>query len=141
MTFELDPRLAADTLPVGSLPLCQLRLMNDATFPWLILVPQRAGVSEIFELDNADQQALIGEIARVSRVVSEAFRADKLNVAALGNIVPQLHVHIVARFRGDPVWPAPIWGKAPPRPYAAAAAEDMVRRIGKRLDTLAQPSA
>ncbi|HRK95460.1 MAG TPA: HIT family protein, partial [Rhodospirillales bacterium] len=106
--FALDPRLAADTLPVGRFAVSRLLLMNDATYPWLILVPERAGISELFELDPADLEALVGETALVGRMLKALVAADKVNVAALGNVVSQLHVHVVARFATDPAWPGPV---------------------------------
>jgi len=119
--FELDRRLAADSLAVADLALCTLRLMNDQRFPWLLLVPRRAGMVEILDLDSADQQQLWEEIRTVSEAVRTVFSPDKLNVAALGNVVSQLHVHVIGRFRDDAAWPAPVWGvgKAEPRPDSA----------------------
>ena len=126
--FELHPQLAKDCLPLGRLTLCRVLLMNDATYPWFILVPERDGVRELFELDADDRLALWDESALLSRALVQAFAPDKLNVAALGNQVPQLHVHHIARYRHDPAWPAPVWGKLPPKPYfGAEAAKLMVR--------------
>jgi len=133
MTFALDPRLHADTLPVGRLTLCRLLLMNDATYPWLILVPERPAIRELFELTAADQGLLIGEITLVSRALVDLFRADKINVAALGNVVAQLHVHVIARFNGDPAWPAPVWGRLPASSYAGARADQLLGRLRARL--------
>jgi diadenosine tetraphosphate (Ap4A) HIT family hydrolase len=99
--FTLHPRLMGDCLSLGSLELCRVLLMNDRTYPWLILVPQRAGITEIFELPEADQQRLIAESSCVARALMDVFRPDKLNIAAIGNLVPQLHIHHVARFRTD----------------------------------------
>ena len=98
-----------------------------------MLVPQRSGIREIFELDAADRLSLIDEIAMVSKAVDEIFAPDKLNVAAIGNLVPQLHVHIVARFRSDPVWPMPMWGRTPRYPYTGAAAATVRRQLRQRL--------
>lgn len=120
--FQLDPRLANDTLLLGSFPLSLLLLMNDATYPWLILVPRRPGIREIYQLDSADQQQLLVESSRLATVLAAHFRADKLNIAALGNVVPQLHLHHVVRYQGDPAWPAPVWGRTPPAPYRPEAA-------------------
>lgn len=120
MAFELHPRLSADTVPVGTLPLSRVLLMNDLAYPWCILVPQRNAIREIHELAADDQLQLLQEISGVSSAMAAAFAADKMNVAALGNVVPQLHVHVIARFEADPVWPAPVWGKLPPRPYPLA---------------------
>ena len=131
--FSLDPRLAADTVEVGRLPLCRILLMNEARFPWVILVPERTGVTEIFQLDADDQRRLIAESSAVSRSLSEAFRADRMNVAALGNLVPQLHLHHVVRFRADEAWPGPVWGRFEPRPYDAAALAERVAAVRRSL--------
>jgi len=116
-TFALDPRLARDTLVLGAFPLSLLLLMNDTTYPWLILVPQRPESREIFQLDTADQQQLLRESSHLAEVLSLLLNPDKLNIAALGNVVPQLHLHHVVRYRCDPAWPAPVWGKGPPVCY------------------------
>jgi diadenosine tetraphosphate (Ap4A) HIT family hydrolase len=126
--FTLDPRLEADTLHVGDLPLCSVLLMDDARFPWLILVPRRSGVSEITDLDAADAEALMGELRLATRVMLELSKPDKVNVAALGNVVAQLHVHVVGRFRSDPAWPGPVWGHGTRSPYPAHAAASLVER-------------
>lgn len=118
--FELDARLAADTLPFGDFPLCRILLMNDAQYPWWILVPRRVGVREIYELNDTDQNQLLRESVLFSRALMQAYSGEKLNVAALGNVVPQLHIHHVVRFRGDPAWPAPVWGRTPAQPYREA---------------------
>jgi diadenosine tetraphosphate (Ap4A) HIT family hydrolase len=122
------PQLRADTAFVADLALSRLLAMNDANFPWLIVVPRRTGVSEIFDL-GAEQAALLDEVSLVSRVLKDITQCDKLNVAAIGNIVPQLHVHIVARRKDDALWPNPVWGAAPPRAYDAAALERFVSAI------------
>jgi diadenosine tetraphosphate (Ap4A) HIT family hydrolase len=119
MDFELHDRLAADTFFVVDWPLCRLLLMNDARFPWCILVPRRAGVREIYELGTADRTRLLEESCTLGRALMQAFEGDKLNVAALGNVVPQLHLHHVVRHVGDATWPAPVWG-TPARAYAEA---------------------
>ena len=124
--WRLDARLADDTHPVAQLPLCELRLMDDSHHPWLILVPRVAGAVELVDLGATDQQALLREVDLASRVLRAAFAPDKLNVAALGNVVPQLHVHVIARFRGDIAWPRPVWGSAAARPYTPEA---LVERI------------
>ncbi|MDW2981003.1 MAG: HIT family protein [Rhodanobacter sp.] len=108
--FALDPRLAADTCPVAALPLCDVLLMNDARYPWLILVPRRAGLVEIADLDTGGQAALWQEVSRATAALRAVVRCDKLNLGALGNIVRQLHVHLVARVEGDAAWPGPVWG-------------------------------
>jgi diadenosine tetraphosphate (Ap4A) HIT family hydrolase len=107
--FLLDPRLEADTHAIGELPLSQLLLMDDARFPWLILVPRIAGARELIDLDENDQRSLLAEISLVGRALEALLRPDKLNIAALGNVVPQLHVHVIARFVGDDAWPQPVW--------------------------------
>jgi diadenosine tetraphosphate (Ap4A) HIT family hydrolase len=118
--WSLHPQLAADTVPAGDLPLSRLLASKDATYPWLILVPRRANVSEIIDLPEPDRAQLIAEIALVSAALKQMTACDKLNVAALGNVVAQLHVHIVARRKDDPAWPGPVWGHGAPRAYAAA---------------------
>jgi diadenosine tetraphosphate (Ap4A) HIT family hydrolase len=116
--FVLDPRLEADTSELGELDLCKVLLMDDARFPWVVLVPKRADLVEIIDLGSADLVRLIEEIATASGVLEAATSPHKLNVAALGNVVRQLHVHIIARFENDAVWPAPVWGKGEREPYA-----------------------
>lgn len=126
--FSLDPRLASDTTHVGDLALCRVLLMDDARFPWLILVPRREGVSEITDLSDEDASALMEEI-RVSVGVMQALsKPDKVNVAALGNVVAQLHVHVVGRFRSDPAWPGPVWGHGTHAPYPPHARAQLVER-------------
>ena len=117
MSFALDPRLAADTHPIGALPFSELLLMDDARFPWVILVPRIAGARELIDLDEGDQRLLLGEIDRVARALESLLHPDKLNVAALGNVVPQLHVHVIARFVDDAAWPRPVWGSGERVPY------------------------
>ena len=116
--FPLDPRLEADTHEIGELPLSQVLLMDDARFPWLILVPRICGARELIDLDEGDQRTLIGEVSVVGRVLETLLKPDKLNVAALGNVVPQLHVHVIVRFSGDAAWPQPIWGHGKRAAYA-----------------------
>lgn len=117
MPFELHPILASDTIEITRLPLCRVLLMKDRRFPWLILVPERQEVREIQDLPPADRAELIEEITRASEVLTDLFRPDKINVGALGNLVPQLHMHVVARTTTDPAWPGPVWGSGPPLPY------------------------
>jgi diadenosine tetraphosphate (Ap4A) HIT family hydrolase len=124
--FTLDPQLAADTVPIGDLPLCRVLLNDDANYPWLILVPRRAGLIELIDLDEAARCTLMGEIAQVSAALKAHTSCDKLNVAALGNVVAQLHIHIVARFRTDVAWPNPVWGKARRLPYEIAARDALI---------------
>lgn len=109
-SFTLDPQLKRDCIHVGDLALCRVLLMNDAQYPWLILVPRVAGVSEIYQLSLNDQQQLMRESSALSEAMAGYFEPDKMNLANLGNIVSQLHLHLVARFRDDPAWPGPVWG-------------------------------
>lgn len=130
--FTLDSRLQQDTLLIGDFPLCRLLLMNDASYPWFILVPRREAVSELFQLDNADQQALWLETTRLAETLKDAFVADKMNVATLGNVVSQLHMHVIVRRREDAAWPAPVWGRHPAMPYAPeqiAAVQERLRLV------------
>lgn len=124
--WHLHPQLADDTHPVASWPLCELRLMDDANHPWLILVPRVVEAVELIDLSNAQQGELMREIGVASRVLQAVFKPHKLNVAALGNLVPQLHVHVIARFQDDIAWPRPVWGTAAAKPYTEEA---LVRRI------------
>jgi diadenosine tetraphosphate (Ap4A) HIT family hydrolase len=121
IAFTLDPRLAGDTVLVGDLPLSRLLLMNDARFPWLILVPRRAGLRDLIDLSRDDQHVLLDEINRCSHVLHALDKPDKLNVAALGNVVAQLHVHVVARRVSDDAWPRPVWGVGERDPYSRDA--------------------
>jgi diadenosine tetraphosphate (Ap4A) HIT family hydrolase len=116
--FMLHERLKADTLDVTKLSLSQVLLMNDRSFPWLILVPERENIRELCDLDEKDRSALIEEIALASRVISHLYKPDKINVGALGNLVPQLHVHVIGRFASDRAWPGPVWGSGSAQPYA-----------------------
>lgn len=138
--FVLDPRLAADTHVLGDLGLCRLLLMNDATYPWLILVPRHPGLAEVVDLDRDDRIRLMDEIALVSEALQAATAPVKLNVAALGNMVRQLHVHLIARFDTDPAWPGPVWGKVPARSYSPASARDMAERIAAALGDTLKPA-
>lgn len=131
--FELHPTLAADTFIAGDLPLCRVLLMNDSSYPWLILVPKVPNMVEITDLPETEQHFLMAEITAASRMLQQSTGADKMNVAALGNMVNQLHVHVVARFKGDAAWPAPVWGKNPAIPYSLPAAEEVLALVRKRL--------
>jgi diadenosine tetraphosphate (Ap4A) HIT family hydrolase len=123
--FQLHPQLAKDCRVLGRLGLSRLLLMDDANYPWFILVPEREDVTEIHALDDADRTQLWDESALLSRVLVKGFAPDKLNIAALGNQVPQLHIHHVVRYRHDAAWPQPVWGKLPPKPYYAAEIEKL----------------
>ncbi|MBM3570898.1 MAG: HIT domain-containing protein [Alphaproteobacteria bacterium] len=131
--FDLHPTLAADTVPIGRLQLCRALLMNDHTYPWMILVPERAQIREIHQLAASDRAALMDEIVRAQLALDEIYEPDKLNVAALGNAVPQLHVHVIARFRSDPAGMRPVWGVAPAAPYAPDALRQTRERIAETL--------
>jgi|SRR5690242_11956816 len=124
--FALDARLAADSVPVIDLPLCGVRLMNDARFAWLLLVPRRAGMSELHDLDEADQEQLWREIRSATQALRAVAPCDKLNIGALGNIVRQLHIHVVARVVGDAAWPGPVWGSGTAQPYDAPGQEQRI---------------
>ena len=124
--FELHPQLAADSYPIVAWPLCEVRLIKDANYPWLILVPQRAGLRDFDELSPAEMSVAGSEIRAASQALRTLYRPDKLNVAALGNQVPQLHIHVIARFEGDVAWPKPVWGVAPAKPYQSEEDERVV---------------
>ena len=131
--WTLHPQLAADTVIVGDLPLSRVLVMNDANYPWLILVPRNADVTEIIDLDDAEQTQLMRETTQAARALREITAFHKLNIAALGNALPQLHVHIIARFRGDAAWPKPVWGAAPPHAYEREALNDLVQPLRKKI--------
>ena len=134
--WHLHPQLADDTHPVDSWPLCDVRLMDDANHPWLILVPRVAEAVEVTDLDEVQQRSLMQEIDRAGRAL-QVFRPHKLNVAALGNLVPQLHVHVIARYQEDIAWPRPVWGMAAAQPYPPEA---LIERIQLLRDTIGERS-
>lgn len=136
MPFEIHPGLRADTFDLGRTDLCRLLLMNDANYPWFILVPEREGLTELYQLAAPDRQRLMEESCRLAEAMAVAFRADKMNVAALGNVVPQLHVHHIARYHGDPAWPGPIWGKVPRRAYTDTERDALWARLAPLLSGL-----
>ncbi|MBM3504783.1 MAG: HIT domain-containing protein [Alphaproteobacteria bacterium] len=127
--FALHPQLAADTFWLGDWPLSRVLLMNDRTYPWLVLVPRRSGVRELIDLDDEDRLVAWREIDRAARALRATAEPDKLNIGAIGNSVPQLHVHVVARFATDPAWPKPVWGFAAPRPYVEDARRSMMATL------------
>ena len=129
MSWALHPRLDADTVEVGTLPLCAVRLSRDARWPWLVLVPRVDGARELVDLDAADQARLLAELGLASRALQALFAPDKLNLAALGNLVPQLHWHVVARHVHDAAWPRPIWGVGEPLDYASDALAARVQAL------------
>jgi diadenosine tetraphosphate (Ap4A) HIT family hydrolase len=130
--WSLQPQLAKDTVLACDLALSRVLAMNDAEFPWLILVPRRTGVSDIIDLGD-EQAILMEELSLISHVLKDETKCDKLNVAAIGNVVPQLHIHVVARRKDDPLWPKPIWGVAPRRTLEAAAMKRFVSAIRDRV--------
>jgi diadenosine tetraphosphate (Ap4A) HIT family hydrolase len=138
--WSLHPQLARDTIAIGDLALSRLLVVNDANWPWLLLVPRRPGVSEIIDLDEVERAQLMTEIARVASALKEVTSCDKLNVAALGNVVPQLHVHVIARRSGDAGWPKPIWGSAPPLPHDARELERFTTAIKRKVWVAAEGS-
>jgi len=129
----LHAQLAKDCFVVGRFPLSLLLLMNEARYPWFILVPQRENISEIQQLCVADRHQLMDESCWLSEALRAVFSPQRVNVAAIGNIVNQLHVHHIARFKSDAAWPAPVWGKFPCQPYSAAAYENVQRRVQSQL--------
>ncbi|MBL0370505.1 HIT domain-containing protein [Rhizobium sp. KVB221] len=132
-TFKLDERLAGDSVLVTNIGLCQLRLMNDSRWPWLILVPQRDNICEMFDLAPLDQAMLTFETNLVAEALKKVKGAEKINVAAIGNIVRQLHVHVIARYENDANWPGPVWGYGERQPYPEAEKAALVKYI---LDAL-----
>jgi len=133
VVFSLHPRLVADTVFVADWALSRVVAMNDARYPWLILIPRRDGATEIFDLSAEDRRTMIEEIARASDGLKSLTAAAKINVGALGNLVPQLHVHIVARNPGDAAWPGPVWGQGSAQPYEQGALDAFVRQLVNAL--------
>lgn len=133
MSFALHPQLAKDCFVVTDLELCRLLLMNDKNYPWCILVPMREGKKDLYELTESEQQQFIIESSHLSRVMMGLFKGKKMNVAALGNMVPQLHVHHIVRFEGDPCWPRPVWGQVPAVFYSEKEAQTLMDRIRAAL--------
>lgn len=131
--WSLHSQLEKDTLNIGDLPLSRVLLIKDAHYPWLLLVPRRADAVEIIDLGEVEQAQLMTEITRVSRALKEVTQCDKLNVAALGNAVPQLHVHVIARRTTDAAWPRPVWGVMPPLPYDAQQSETLIAALRRKI--------
>lgn len=136
MSLVLDPRLAADTVPVAELALCSVLLMDDARFGWLVLVPRRANLSEVTDLPADERVLMWQEAEQAGEALREVFPCDKLNIGALGNIVRQLHVHVVARREGDAAWPGPVWGSGPAAPYTQAERQARVAELAAVLSGL-----
>jgi diadenosine tetraphosphate (Ap4A) HIT family hydrolase len=132
--WSLDPQLAADTVPVGELALARVLLANDAHYPWLILVPRKPALTELIDLDESAQRQLLAEVDAAARALKRVTRCDKLNIAALGNMVAQLHVHVIARRRSDAAWPKPVWGVVPPRGYESRARAAFIAAIRAELN-------
>ena len=133
-TWSLYPQLAADTVPVGDLPLSRALLANDANYSWLILVPRRPGLVELIDLEENEQVQLLGEIAAAARALKSISECEKLNIAALGNQVPQLHVHVIARRHSDAAWPKPVWGAAPPVAYDPKVRDGLIGALRRALN-------
>jgi diadenosine tetraphosphate (Ap4A) HIT family hydrolase len=131
--FSLDPRLAADSVAVGELKLCEVRLQDDARFPWLVLVPRRAGLVELFDLSPEERTMAIEEAAQCGAALRAVTQCLKINTAALGNMVRQLHIHIVARNEGDAAWPGAVWGTGKREPYEPPARDDLIARVRSAL--------
>ncbi len=132
--IKLHPQLKKDCIPLGEFSLCSLLLLNDANYPWFILLPNRPDITEIHQLSEADQQQLMAESVFFSLCLEQVFQPDKLNIAALGNIVPQLHVHHIARFTTDACWPAPVWGAARHTPYQQKQVEAINNKLLRWFD-------
>ncbi|WP_343559893.1 HIT family protein [Kiloniella sp. b19] len=133
MAFSLHPQLAADTVPVEETEEHLILLMNDSQYPWLILVPKQEGLRDLDDLESDAYDRTLHRVRALSKTLKAEFSAEKINVAALGNMVPQLHIHIIARFQDDPAWPAPVWGAKPARPYEKDALQAMKARMLKSL--------
>lgn len=131
--WSLHPQLAKDTIDIGDLPLSRVLVIKDANYPWMLLVPRRADAVEIIDLDEVAQAQLMTEITRVSRALKDITKCDKLNVAALGNMVPQLHVHIIARRTSDVAWPRPVWGVAPALPHDAEEVQHFISAMRRKI--------
>ena len=131
--WSLHPQLERDTIDIGDLPLSRVFVIKDANYPWLLLVPRRAGTKEILDLDEVEQAQLMTEIARVARALKTVTKCDKLNIAALGNVVPQLHVHVIARRTTDAAWPKPVWGQVEAITHDPLEVEAFIRELRRRI--------
>ena len=131
--FVLDQTLINDTYFVTNLSLCSVLLMNDSRYPWIIAVPRKNKIREIYELKSNEQLLLLREINLLAEIINSKFNADKINIGAIGNIVPQLHIHIVGRKENDPAWPAPVWGFSPALPYEKKNADRIIRNLINEL--------
>lgn len=136
-SFKLDPLLARDCVVVGDFPVSRLLLMNESHYPWFILVPRMQGIEEIYQLDEATQQQLLVESSYLAEMLQVLFCAEKMNIAALGNVVRQLHIHHVVRYRDDHAWPAPVWGKQPAQPYTAEGLAQVLAKLKEGISAMA----
>ena len=133
--FKLAPQLANDTIELGKLTLCKVLLMNDSQFPWIILVPQRTNITELYQLEADDIKQAQAESLMISKLLMQHFNGDKLNTGALGNMVPQLHLHHVVRFKNDPVWPKPVWGNINAIAYSTNEAKTLTNELQALIKT------
>jgi diadenosine tetraphosphate (Ap4A) HIT family hydrolase len=131
--WSLHSQLKKDTIDIGDLPLCRVLVIKDAHYPWLLLVPRRHDAVEIIDLDEVEQAQLMTEISRVARSLKEITKCDKLNIAALGNAVPQLHVHVIARRASDVAWPRPVWGVMPPLAHDAEEVQNFINALRRKI--------
>ena len=131
--FKLDPRLEADTFLLTDMPLCRALLMNDSRYPWLILVPRQRDLRELHDLSREDQSRLMSEITLTTEALQGSHGPDKINVGALGNIVQQLHIHVLGRFESDPAWPGPVWRIGEPAPYSKKNADTLIKEFRNQL--------
>ena len=131
--WSLHSRLKEDTIDIGDLPLSRVLVIKDAHYPWLLLVPRRPETIEIIDLDEVEQAQLMTEISRAARALKEITRCDKLNIAALGNLVPQLHVHIIARRSSDVAWPRPVWGVMPPLAHDTEEVQSFISALRRKI--------
>ncbi|MDI1229974.1 MAG: HIT domain-containing protein [Methylobacter sp.] len=129
MSFQLHPRLEQDCIAIGRFELCRLLMMNDSQYPWFILVPERAGLQEIYQLNKAERELLTEESSYLAETLANLYQADKMNIAAIGNLVPQLHIHHIVRYQTDKAWPAPVWGKFAAEPYTEQQIADNLARV------------
>ncbi len=133
MNFNLHPRLKQDCIELGHFQLCRLLLMNDSQYPWFILVPEKPEISEIYQLNTIDRSLLIEESSYLAEQLCKIYNADKMNIATLGNIVPQLHIHHVVRYQNDTSWPGPIWGRFDPIPYGESEIKNITHLLNTHL--------
>jgi diadenosine tetraphosphate (Ap4A) HIT family hydrolase len=131
--WSLHPQLKHDTIDIGDLPLSKVLVIKDANYPWLLLVPRRPEKVEIIDLDEVEQAQLMAEVSRAAKALKEITKCDKLNIAALGNVVPQLHVHVIARRTGDAAWPRPVWGAVPPLAHDAAEVQHFISALRRKI--------